>query len=213
MIEILVYNSLVYKRIKPKKLTGKEYLKNIGRRNVNVLQLWQYAFSNLNSNVLRSAFAEFLVEVALKKITDIGVRNPWGDYDVVTANGSKIEVKCSSYIQDWYQEKLSKPVFSGLKSTELFWNSAVSGKKKPLKIKRYKADIYIFALLAHKDPNTLDILDMNQWEFYILTKDEVKKITNDKGSITLTKIKNNKIPAVHFKKLKDTILVIENTKI
>ena len=75
---------------------------------VCVLDFWRYAFSNLNSNVLRGALAEFLVETAVRNTAEIGVRNPWGDYDIVTPTGRKVEVKCAAYLQDWDQTSLSR---------------------------------------------------------------------------------------------------------
>src|SRR3990167_354859 len=97
----------MYKRIPVLKLTGSEIFKNIGEKKFSVLDFWSYGFSNLNSNVLRGAFAEFVVENALRKSEEIEVRNPWGDSDVIAPNGKKIEVKCCSYIQDWGQNKFS----------------------------------------------------------------------------------------------------------
>ena len=144
--------------------------------------------------------AEFLVENALKDSKDIFIRNPWGDYDVETEDHKKIEVKCSSYIQDWDQNKLSTISFSGLKARELYWSDAVK-KKSDLKKKDYKADIYILALLDHQEPTTLDILDVDQWSFYILTKDNIKEITKDGDSISLSKLNKNNIKPYHFNQL------------
>lgn len=56
--------------------------------------------------MIRGVLAEFIVENALKDNDEIEVRSPWGDYDVLY-KGKKIEVKCSSYIQDWEQKNLS----------------------------------------------------------------------------------------------------------
>lgn len=89
----------MYKKIPVRKLTGFEEFKNTPNKKFSVLEFWQYGFSNLNSNVLRGALAEFLVENALKDNDEIEVRSPWGDYDVLY-KGKKIEVKCCSYIQD-----------------------------------------------------------------------------------------------------------------
>jgi len=139
------------KRIPVRKLTGNEIFKNAGNRKFSVLEFWRYGFSNLSSNVLRGALAEFVVENALRESTQIDVRNPWADYDVVAKDGRKIEVKCCSYIQDWDQNDFSRIVWTGLKAKELYWSEAVS-KHKGLKSADYKSDVYILALLKHKDP-------------------------------------------------------------
>ena len=198
----------MYKRLAVKKLTGQELFKNT-KNKFSILEFWQYGFSNLNSNVLRGALAEFLVENAIKDKQDISIRNPWGDYDVETKQGKTIEVKCSSYIQDWNQDKLSNIIFSGLKARTLYWSSAVD-KKLPDNKKEYKADIYILALLKHQDPNTLDILDLDQWCFYVLSKNKLKEVSNDKSSIPLARLNKYNIKPIYFdniaKTIKQTIL-------
>ena len=194
----------MYKKVPVKKLTGNEFFKNTKNKKFSVLEFWQYGFSSLNSNVLRGALAEFLVENALKDKKDILIRNPWGDYDVETNDKKKIEVKCSSYIQDWDQDKLSTIYFSGLKAKEIYWSEAVK-KRSDLKERDYKADIYILALLDHQEPTTLDILDIDQWSFYVLTKDRIKEITKDGNSISLSKLNKNNIKPYHFNQLANIV--------
>jgi len=194
----------MYKKIPVKKLTGIERFKNVGEKSFSVLEFWQYGFSNLNSNVLRGALAEFIVENALKNNDQINVRNPWGDYDILSPNGKKIEVKCCSYIQDWDQDELSRIVWCGLKAKSLYWSSAVSDF--PRSPADYKADIYVFCLLKHQDPSTLDILDMDQWCFYILTKERVKEIAKNGNSISLVRLEKMNIKSVDFNGLADEII-------
>jgi len=193
----------MYKRIPVKKLSGSETFKNSGGRDFSILEFWRYGFSNINSNVLRGALAEFLVENALRDKSKISVRNPWGDSDVTLDDGTKIEVKCCSYIQDWDQNELSKIVFSGLKAKTLYWSSAVSAF--PRKEADYKSDIYILALFKHQDPKTLDILDLDQWCLYVLSKDEIKKITKDGNSISIGRLEKNGIEPVSFNDLRQKI--------
>ncbi len=193
----------MYKRIPVKKLTGEEEFKNVGNKKFSVLEFWRYGFSNLNSNVLRGALAEFIVENALRKNDQIGVRNPWGDFDVLSTNNKKIEVKCSSYIQDWDQEDYSKIVWAGLKAKDLYWSSAVGNF--PTKSEDYKSDIYVLALLKHKDHATLDILDMNQWCFYVLTKDKMREITKNGKSVSLVKLQKFNIKPATFDDLNNAI--------
>jgi hypothetical protein len=186
----------MYKRIPVKKLSGVETFKSTGIKNFSVLEFWQYGFSNLNSNILRGVLAEFIVENALKNKNKITIRNPWGDCDVMLDDGTKIEVKCCSYIQDWDQNEFSKILFSGLKAKTLYWSSAVS--EYPRKEADYKSDIYILSLFKHRDHETLDILDMNQWCFYVLKKEQIKAITKNGNSVSLRKLEKNGIESVSF---------------
>ncbi len=185
----------MYKRKPVARLTGNEHFKNTNNKKFTVLDFWRYGLSNLNSNITRGAFAEFLVENALKDVDDIEIRNPWGDYDV-EYKGKKIEVKCSSYLQDWDQVKLSQPLFSKLKAEELYYNDVVGKKSK--KKADYKADVYVLSLFHHKETETLDILDLDQWSFYVLSKDRLKDISNDSSSVSLSLLKRNHIEPVSF---------------
>ncbi len=199
----------MYKRIPVKKLTGNEQFKNIGNKKFSVLEFWQYGFSNLNSNVLRGALAEFIVENALRTSEQIDVRNPWGDSDVITPNGKNIEVKCCSYIQDWDQENYSCISWSGLKAKHLFYAStdrSLVNTKLSERLIDYKSDIYILSLFKHQDHATLDILDMNQWCFWVLTKDRIKEITKDGNSVSLIKLQKFGIEPIGFNDLNKAIL-------
>jgi len=193
----------MYKRKPVVKLTGNEQFINTNNKQFTVLDFWQYGFSNLNSNVLRGALAEFIVENALKNVDDIALRNPWGDSDV-EYNGKNIEVKSCSYLQDWDQNQLSTVRWSGLKAKTLYWSSAVSGKIKEEKAE-YKSDIYVLALLRHKETETLDILDLDQWCFYVLSKERLKEISNDKPAVSLTRLERNDVEPVNFSNLKIAI--------
>lgn len=191
----------MYKAKPVVKLTGSEQFINTGKQ-FSVLDFWQYGFSNLNSNVLRGALAEFLVEQALKETDDIELRSPWGDFDV-SYQGKKIEVKCCSYLQDWDQNGLSKVIWSGLKARELYYNDAVG--KQSNKEADYKSDIYVLSLLHHQETETLDILNMDQWSFYILSKDEVKEITKNGNSVSLIRLEKHSKPRYSFAELQPII--------
>lgn len=190
----------MYKRIPVRKLTGFEEFKNTPNKKFSVLEFWQYGFSNLNSNVLRGALAEFLVENALKDNLEIEVRSPWGDYDVLY-KGKKIEVKCCSYIQDWDQNQFTKILWAGLKATELYYSDAVKKQSELSRVADYKSDIYVLSLFKHQDHATLDILDMDQWCFYVLSREQLKEITKNKNSVSLTLLTRNDILPFAFKDL------------
>ncbi len=201
----------MYKRLEVKKLTGNEIFKNVGDKKFSVLEFWRYGFSNLNSNVLRGALAEFIVENALYGNEDIDVRNPWGDSDVIAPDGKKIEVKCCSYIQDWDQNDYSRISWSGLKAKHLFYASLdrslvnQSIKERPID---YKSDIYVLSLFKHQEHATLDILDMDQWCFWVLTKDKIKEITKNGNSVSLIKLEKFNLESISFRDLSKTILSV-----
>lgn len=201
-----------FQRIKPKKLTGQELFVATGNKQFTVLEFWQYAFSALNDNVLRGRLAEFLVEVALKDTKDIGVRSSWGDWDVEDFDGTKIEVKCAAYIQDWDQNDYSNIIFGRLKGKEVYYSEAVKSFRE-LTAASYKADIYVLALQHHKEHASFDVLDMRQWSFYVLSRETVAHITNNGMSVSLAKLINSDASPVSFEGIRTSVEEIKTARI
>ena len=52
-----------------------------------------------------------------------------------------------------------------------------------------QADVYVFALLAHKEQSTLDPMDLSQWEFYVLPTLALDNRTRSQHSITLPSLR------------------------
>jgi hypothetical protein len=195
------------KRLPVKKLDGEELFKHTGDKYFSVVEFWRYGFSNLNSNVLRGALAEFLIENAIRDKTQIDVRNPWGDSDVVTDDGLKIEVKCCSYIQDWDQNDFSYIQWTGLKAKKLYWNEAVGSHDKSEA--DYKSDIYILCLFKHKEAETLDILDLDQWCFWVLSKERLKEVSKNANSVSLKRLEKVGIEPIGFGQINEAIKTYE----
>ena len=128
---------------------------------LDVLSFWRWSASDLVSNATRGILAEYIVATALG-LSD-GLREEWDAIDFRTKDNIKIEVKSASYIQSWHHANLSKITF-GIQPTRA-WDAMTN--LLAVEIQR-QADIYIFCLLAHKDQETLDPLNLNQWEFYFL---------------------------------------------
>jgi hypothetical protein len=128
-----------------------------------LLSFWQWSASDLVSNALRGRLAEFLVAQALG-IAE-GLRAEWDAYDLRTRQGVTIEVKSAAYLQTWAQNALSAISFD-IAPTR-FWEATTNA----LAIEsRRQADLYVFALLAHRDKLTVDAMDLSQWGFYLLPK-------------------------------------------
>src|SRR5690606_17504853 len=135
---------------------------------ITIKDFWAWSASDIMSNTTRSRFAEFIVATATN--VDLGIpRQEWESYDLLTTEGIKIEVKSSAYIQAWHQKKLSTITFS-IKPAR-YWNS-LNGEQESI-AKRH-ADIYVMCLLKNIDQNTINPLDMDQWDFYVLSKQELR---------------------------------------
>ena len=161
---------------------------------------WQWNVSDLLNNLTRGHVAEFIVAKALG-VAD-GVRDEWAPYDLETSE-AKIEVKSAAYLQSWPQDDYSKIQFSVRKTKELDWEKG--GYRG---IPKRHADVYVFALLAHKkedaiiDKRTVNPLDLSQWEFYVLSTDVLNK--RDQDSITLQSLQDCTKP-VTYSRLADSV--------
>lgn len=129
---------------------------------ISIAEFWKWSSSDLLSNATRGIFAEYIVSLALGAAMD-GGRKEWDAFDVLTADGIKVEVKSSAYVQSWEQKSHSKIVF-GIGPTKC-WDAETNVYAKEI---RRQADVYVFALLTCKDRKTADPLNMENWEFYVL---------------------------------------------
>ena len=148
------------KAIEQTRKSGMEEIVGVNKTR-SLLNFWQWAYSDLVGNTERGAVAEYLVALACD-IED-RLRIGWDAYDLELKNEIKIEVKSSAYLQSWKQVNYSKPIFSIRQTIAWDYVENVYGTEK----KRH-ADVYVFALLAHKDKDTLNPLDVGQWEFYVV---------------------------------------------
>lgn len=51
-----------------------------------------------------------------------------------------------------------------------------------------QADVYVFCLLTHKEQDTIDPLNMDQWQFYILSSDELNQSVGAQKTIMLSSL-------------------------
>ncbi len=161
--------------------SGKEPF-HIDGQNLNhdLLSFWQWSSSEILGNALRGVLAEYIVSI------DIGcdgqVREEWDAYDLVTPEGIKVEVKSASYLQSWEQKELSKISF-GIQPTRV-WESSNKYSKE---VKR-QSDVYVFCVLAHKDKETVDPLNMAQWDFYVVATRVLDEKVGEQKSISLSSL-------------------------
>jgi hypothetical protein len=151
--------------------------KHIG---INLLQFWQWSASDITGNAMRGLLAEFIVGLAVG--SPRAVRAEWDAFDVLTDEGTKIEVKSAAYIQSWAQKKPSLIQFRIRPTRE--WDYA--NNEFSIEVKR-QADIYVFCVLANQDQKTLNPLDLGQWEFYVLGTDKLNQLGPQK-TISLSRL-------------------------
>jgi hypothetical protein len=155
------------------KLSGAEQLESDkfpAPADATILEFWRWAFSDLMSNDIRGDFAEWLV-AKLLNLSDSAVRDSWASWDLETTNGVKIEVKTSAFLQTWRQKQPSKIVFSSLRAG--VYDEETNTYSRP---KTYNADLYVFCLQTETEKEFWNALDLTQWQFYVLLKEQLQKI-------------------------------------
>ncbi len=179
----------------------------IGREPVGTIlyDFWRWSTSNLLSNATRGVLAEFIVGTAVG-INRNTVRDEWAPVDLETEDGIKIEVKSSSYIQSWAQEKLSNISFS-IKPARAWDDKTGKHEEKP----RRHADVYVFCLLSHKDQETINPLKLEQWDFFVLPTIKLDKHDIGKKNITLNTLRKLSEP-VSYQDLKSEIELSYNAQ-
>jgi len=155
-------NATGFPPLKVERKTGDEkFYRNGNPLDLSLLSFWRWSASDLVSNATRGILAEYIVVNGLG-LAD-GVRAEWDAFDLLTKDGLKIEVKSAAYLQSWHHKKLSVITF-GIRPTRL-WNATTNELATELK---RQAGIYVFCVLSHKEKDSLDPLNLDQWEFYIL---------------------------------------------
>lgn len=147
----------------------------------SVVDFWRWAYSDILSNTNRAIFAEFIVGAALGAIDKPRVE--WDAYDLYY-KGKKIEVKSTGFIQSWKQNGISRPVFDIAKKHA--WNPD-DNTYSPEKVRF--ADCYVFCIFKCKDKNCCDLLDMDNWEFFVLSREEIEMRFGDQKTVALSRLR------------------------
>ncbi|MFH1852134.1 MAG: hypothetical protein ABIA75_07290 [Candidatus Neomarinimicrobiota bacterium] len=186
-------------RIHPK--SGNEKLHYDGESvDIDLLSFWIWSASDFISNTTRGILAEFIVAKGMGNISS-GVRNEWEPYDLETDDGIKIEVKSAAYVQSWHQHKLSHISFRVQK--KLVWEANTNRREG---VAKRPADVYVFALLSHKDKMTIDPLNLKQWEFFVLPTEVLNQRKRSQHSITLKSLDRISGGSVNFFELKAAVI-------
>lgn len=166
-------------RIETERKSGVEPLHANGTPlGVSLQEFWQWSGSDLISNSQRGILAEFLVALALG--VQMGVRTEWDAYDVTTDDGVKVEVKASGFVQTWAQEKLSSVGFDI--APKISWDASTNTSAREA---GWAADVYVFAVHSHSDQSSIDPLNVNQWEFYVLATSVLDQVCSSQKRISL----------------------------
>ena len=180
-------------------MTGSERVHGCGVTDgPQIVDFWRWCCSDLVSNATRGIFAEFLVASALGLAT--GVRDEWGAYDLRTEDGITVEVKSAAYLQTWEQLKLSTIRF-GIRATSELGTAA----NPQMGEKRRQAKVYVFCLLKHTEMETVDPLNLDQWEFYVVPTRELEELCPNHMGLSLSRIKEIQCSPVDYGGLREAV--------
>ena len=154
---------------------------------VKVVDYWAWAHSDLVDNIERGIFAEFLVHTAMNEAD--AVRSNWKSHHVISPEGISIKVKSSGYIQSWGHDELSPIVFS-IESDE--------GDRQ--------SDVYVFCIHKHTEQESLNILDLEQWTFFVLSTAVLNDKVGKQKTITLNRIKALGAVETDYSGLRDAVI-------
>ena len=159
---------------------------------------WAWYCSDLLSNITRGVLAEFIVSMAMG-ITYANARDDWAEYDIISNDGIRIEVKCSAYLQSWEQKgRLSKITFDC--SPSIGYNEEF-GKYNDSEYVR-RSGVYVFCVYTCKDRDKSNPLNLDLWDFYVLpTKLLDEKLGSQKtvGLIRIQALAGEKAVKFHEK--------------
>lgn len=167
-----------YPAIKTVRKTGTEPIIKNQDKISDLLSFWQWAYSDLVGNTERGALAEYLVACALG--INKNCRTSWDKYDLISSEGVTIEVKTSGYLQTWEQNKLSSIQF-GISET-FGWDSITNTYAVT---KERQARVYIFCVHKHDFKETVNPLDISQWDFYILPTEILNQRAKSQRTVSL----------------------------
>lgn len=162
-------------------MTGEETFSFFDKgQDYTIKDFWAWNSSNLLSNTLRGALAEFIVAKALS-LPLLAARNDWMDYDLLYGK-CRVEVKSSAYLQAWEQHKLSDIRFSIAPARS--WTSSQCYDD----IQMRHSDIYVFCLYGCKDKQIANPLYLDHWLFYVLNTETINRELNEQKSISLSSL-------------------------
>ena len=156
---------------------------------------WRWAFSDLCDDYTKGFFAEWMVGTLLGLRMPTAGRISFANWDLISPNGIRIEVKATAYWQSWrlFDEQgklrptpikptpISKISFGGLRAHKGAAGSNVAGAPG------YKSDVYVFCFEKELDPAKWNALDLSQWEFYVVDRADLERLGTKR--IMLTKLR------------------------
>lgn len=176
-------------------MTGNEKFELDGNMlDFNYFNFWQFQYSNVYN--LQEYIAEFLVAKALGLQESCNTEY-WTLYDILYRD-TRIEVKQTSYYHPWNEDgKVSQQRTFGITKA----NSGYESDDGENKFERQN-DIYVFCLLNGNTKESSYPLNLNNWEFYVVSTSFINEHCGDNKTVSLGRIRNFGFKALRFDEIK-----------
>jgi hypothetical protein len=119
---------------------------------------------------------------------------------MTTPEGFAVEVKSASYIQSWTQRRDSTITF--VVRPTLGWDPDTA---KFGTVRRRQSDVYVFALIDHRDRATIDPLNVEQWVFHVVATRVLDTTLGSQKSVSLEGFRRLKPIIVRFGSIREAI--------
>jgi hypothetical protein len=179
----------------PERLNPETEISGLGGWTVG--DFWAWAYSDILANTARGIFAEFLVGVALDSVESVRPTG-WEDFDIRYGD-KKIEVKSSAYLQS--EDQNAPPgIRFGIGESE--------GRDSEIDThgteRTRPADCYVFCLFFEQDRDVANVLDVSQWQFYVLSTQRINDELGNQKSVGLGTIQSMTDP-VHLGQIRESV--------
>lgn len=129
---------------------------------LNAGEFWRWMLGDLRMNTTRGFLAEYLVSRAVGN--EDPMRTEWASFDVLAADGTRIEMKASGYAQSWPGKKAEVSNSFGSVDKKKMWDEHQGTDVDVDPDDR--VDVWVFALQrTPRDASIYDPMDLDEWLF------------------------------------------------
>lgn len=132
---------------------------------VTVADFWRWALGDLRMNNARGYLVEYLVQRAIGDSSTCRVE--WDNHDATAADGTRVEIKTTGYLQSWASKRISTPRwdFKSVRSDKIWSDGA--GEYVAVDPED-RVHVWVFALHTLTDPAAYDPLALDPWAFRVV---------------------------------------------
>lgn len=169
-----------------------------------ISSFWSWAYSELDSNMIRSVLAEYIVASSLDITDEPGenYRQMWRPFDL-GYKGLRIEVKSASSVQTWNTKHKGNYTFS-IAPARIPGDEGDYKDDAPV---QRNSDLYVFAIYEPKDESESP-LDLDAWRFLVLPTRVIDEMSLTQKSIGISSLMKLEPVKCSYSEIKQCIDVL-----